>query len=486
MNDLSPHLVRAVLDEASRQSLKHFVEQVFHIVAPGQKLELNWHHELIAHEAERAFLGEERRLAISVMPRSLKSVIVSVVGVAWLLGRDPSRKVICASYSMDLALALARDCRRLMQSETYRRIFPGTILDPRKQTENEYLTTRGGGRYTTSIGATLTGRGGGVIVLDDLMNAKDAYSKTARDNASEWINLAARSRLDNPAKGSIIIIGQRLHEDDPIGRIMDREGDLWRFVELPAIAETREIHDLGRGRVHVREVDEALEPHRVPLETLEALKASIGTAEFNAQYQQRPVPEQGNLVQRAWIKREPPPARTRKDFVIQSWDTAMKIGQNNDYSVCITALIPEGSFKNCDIHILDVYRDRLDYPTLKKAVQAKVNHFNPNIVLVEDAGSGVSLIQDLRAIGGGIKPKGIRPEGDKVARLSLHSAKIEQGRVWIAQGVQGADDFIAELIGFPSAKHDDQVDAFTQLMAYVDVKTRIRSSQWDWDGNRIS
>lgn len=476
MNDLSPRLAREFLDEMSRQSLARFVERTFPIVSPGDALRPNWHHELIAHEVSLAFAGDQRRLAISIMPRALKSIVTSVCGVAWALGHNPALQVICASYSLDLALKLARDCRRLMQSETYRRIFPRTHLDPHKQGEQEFLTTRGGGRFTTSIGGTLTGRGGDVIILDDLMNAKDAYSKAARDTAGEWIDLVARSRLNDPVAGSIIIVGQRLHEDDPIGRIMAKERAFWRFVEIPAIAEQDETHDLGRGRIHLRKTGEALEPGRVPLVELEATKAAIGTAEFNAQYQQKPVPEEGNLVQRAWLRRGPPPPRTRQDRVVQSWDTAIQAGQGNDYSVCITALIPEGKFKGCDIHILEVYRQRLTYPQLKRMAQVYSNRWSPNIVLVEAAASGISLVQDLRDEGI-VRPKGIRPVGDKVSRLSFHSAKLEQGRIWIPEEAKWADDFISELISFPSAKHDDQVDALTQLLAYVDERNRWRTTQ---------
>jgi predicted phage terminase large subunit-like protein len=478
MDDLGPRVRRALADEAARRSLPHFVERFFPLVAPDAQFESSWYIGFLCHEIVLAFSGANRRLIASLCPRSGKSVIISVLAVAWWLGHYPKTQFVCASYGLGLGGKLARDCRRVMQHPAYRRMFPAAALDPTKQAEQEFLTTAGGGRFTTSPGAGLTGRGGRILIFDDLMDAGDGFSQTSRDAAMEWIDRVARTRLDNPAKGTMVIVGQRLHQDDPIGRILEKEADQWRYLAIPVIAEEDEHYDLGNGRFHHRKTGDLLIPSRLPLDELERMKASMGSLVFNAQYMQRPVAEHGNIVRREWLRFYQGPYRSRPgDRIIQSWDCAMKTGPNNDYSVCITAAV-NGPWDTGTITIIDVFRDRLEYPDLKRKIVQLHDQYRPHALVIEDAASGISVVQDIRQ-STNVWPEAMRPVGDKAERLALQSAKIEQRRLWLPLGDPACEIMADEVVGFPGTRHDDQVDALVQLLAYLDVLDRrtVRQTQ---------
>ena len=165
-----------------------------------------------------------------------------------MLGQDPGKRIICASYSNDLAETLARDCRAVMDSAWYRKVFPETRLDPTKHAAIDFSTTDRGFRLATSVGGSLTGRGGNIILVDDPLKAADAMSDAERDRVNEWFRNTLYSRLDNKAEDCIVIIMQRLHVDDLVGHLLKRS-DSWTHLSLPACAETSERIDLGGGRV---------------------------------------------------------------------------------------------------------------------------------------------------------------------------------------------------------------------------------------------
>jgi predicted phage terminase large subunit-like protein len=480
MNGIDPKIARLALDEACRRSFFLFVQRFYPLVASGV-FEPNWHHELLCHEFEKIFWGEQRRLLVTIAPRTLKSVIASVLFPAWALGHNPKLEIVCASYSMELAVKLARYARVVMRDPNYRRIFPNAVIKTDHAAAHDFALTAGGSRRAVSIGGTFTGIGGDYIICDDLMNALEASSKAARDTAGEWVDSVMRTRLNNPLTGAIAIVAQRLHQDDPIGRILEREGHQWNLIDIPAIAETRQTFDLGRGKRYVREVDEVLEPARMPREKLDEQRLAIGTAAFNAQYQQRPVPEQGNLVRREWFKDYDfdPRHRDPRMSVHQSWDLAMKTDEQHDYSACITFGVAGNDFRKGDLYILNVYREKLMYPDLRRKIISMSLDWHARSVLIEDMGSGVGMIQDLRREGV-VRPIPYKPIQDKITRLSLQSAVIEQGRVFLPIRLQWAQDFLAEVLAFPNGKHDDQLDALTQFLDYVDGRARrtVHHDKW--------
>jgi hypothetical protein len=297
-------------------------------------------------------------LIITVPPRSLKSICASVVFPAFALGHDPTRKFICVSYSQGLAEKHANDCRALMRSSPYQQVFR-TRISPAKDTQLEFATTAGGSRLATSVGGTLTGRGGNFIILDDPLKPQDAYSQLARDNLAQWYSNTLLSRLDNKVEDAIVVVMQRLHVDDFVAHLLDQGG--WTHLNLPAIAETEERIALGPRRFHVREPGDTLHPERESQDVLDDLKRQMGSMDFNVQYQQSPVPEGGNLIKWKWFSfYDGTPHREIKDKIILSWDTAISAKELSSYSVCVILQV-----RGETVFVLDVFRDRLEYPELR-------------------------------------------------------------------------------------------------------------------------
>ena len=412
----------------------------------------------MAHALNGVEKGRSTRLVINVPPRHLKSITASVAWAAFLLGRDPTLRIICISYSEQLAKKHANDTRRLMQSSWYRGLFPATRISRDKDTELEFETTAGGGRYATSTHGTLTGRGGGLIIIDDPIKPQDAASEASRERVHEWFANTLLSRLDDKVRGKIVLVMQRLHVDDLAGRVL-QSGE-WRELCLPAIADEAQTIPLGRSRQHHRAVGEALHPEREPLDTLEALKRDIGAFAFSAQYQQAPVPEGGAMIKWAWVRRyDVPPPRTDRTRIIQSWDTASKAGLENDWSVCTTWHQDNGNY-----YLLDVERGRYDFPTLRSRVLTSWHRWKPRRLLIEDTAAGTGLIQDLREHGCHAIP--VKPEGDKATRMMIQTGKFEAGQVVLPVSAPWLAAFEAELFAFPGCKHDDQVDSVSQALGY--------------------
>ena len=451
---------RRLLNTVLRADFATFVQRTFHTVSPGVAYLHSWHVEVIASYLERCRSGEITRLIMTLPPRNLKSICASVAFPAWALGHDPTLRVICASYSNELAAKHARDCRAVIESPWYRQVFPKTRLDRAKTAEMEFATTARGFRLATSVGGTLTGRGGKFIIIDDPLKASDANSDLRREAVKEWFRNTLYSRLDDKARDRIVVIMQRLHVDDLVGHLLD-QNEGWVHLNLPAIAEERERFDLEDGRVFTREPGEALHPEREPLETLDRIKTTIGTYEFSAQYQQDPMPLEGGLIKWSWFRSyDEAPERQPTSLVSQSWDSASKAEEIHDYSVCTTWL------RHGDEHyLLDVTRLRLEYPALKRLIVEMANRYRPDAVLIEDKGSGTQLIQDLRD-GGKVLPIAITPEADKVTRMYAQSAKIEAGHVLLPREALWLDDFRTEILQFPRGRHDDQVDSVSQYLGW--------------------
>ena len=227
-----------------RTDLRYFVQKVFNTVLPGTAYLPNWHIDAIVYQLMRLDAGENQRLLINQPPRSLKSICVSVAYVAWSLGHDPGRRIIVVSYSNDFAAELHRQFRMVIDAPWYRALFPEMRLA--KDTGTELVTTAGGSRYATSVGGTLTGRGADLIVIDDPLKAEDAMSEPARKRVIDWYGGTLVSRLNDKEKGPIVVVMQRLHEDDLAGHLLTMDG--WHHLDLPAIAlEDREI-PIGRNK----------------------------------------------------------------------------------------------------------------------------------------------------------------------------------------------------------------------------------------------
>lgn len=448
----------ALFDAALRNDFYAFVQAAFPIVAGGQVLQRNWHLEATTAALTNVINGKCRRLIITVPPRSLKSICTSVALPAFALGQDPSRNIICVSYSEVLSRKHGNDCRALMHSPMYRRLFPRTRISSSKDTEAEIRTTAGGTRLTTSIGGTLTGRGGNLLIIDDPLKPQDAQSESSRESLKQWYSNTLLSRLDHKSEGSIIVVMQRLHPDDLVGHLLEQGG--WTHLNLPAIAETECSIALGHNRYHHRRIGDLLHPERENEIALHELKTSMGSMEFSAQYQQAPVPLDGNLIKWSWFKfYTTSPSPRPGDRLIVSWDTAMSSNQLADFSACVVLLV-----RGETVYVLDVTRARLEYPDLKRAVLSQHHRWRHAVsdysLLIEKKGSGLSLIQDLYREN--IHAIGVDADRDKILRMSAQTAPIEAGAVHLPMNALWLDEFKSELLAFPNGRNDDQIDALSQ------------------------
>jgi predicted phage terminase large subunit-like protein len=452
-------LLRALL----RQNFNAFVKKAFATLAPGQDFDPGWHLQAIAYQLERLRCGEITRLIINMPPRSLKSITASVAFPAFVLGHNPTRHIICVSYSGDLAKKHANDFRAVAEAGWYRELFPGMRIG-KKDSESEIELTARGFRLATSVGGTLTGRGGDLIIIDDPLKPDDAHSDVKRNAANEWFKNTLISRLDDKRSGAILVVMQRIHMDDLTGFVQSLSSD-WTVLSLPAIAEIDEDIPISRKEVYHRKTGEALSPNREPVAVLESLKLQLGSDAFSAQYQQAPAPPGGAMIKRKWIKRysELPPQQEQL-LLVQSWDTASKGGPQNDFSVCTTWCVTRSK----QWYLVDVWRKRVDYPELKAAAQTLAVRFRSRRVLVEDTGAGTSLVQELKGKISGIIA--VRPDGDKVSRMAVVSAKFEAGQVFLPERASWLADFEAELFAFPGSKNDDQCDSVSQALFDENVR----------------
>jgi predicted phage terminase large subunit-like protein len=448
------------LEAILRTDLYAFTAKAFETVSPGDAFMPNWHIEAMANALAKVMRGDCKRLIITVPPRHLKSIAASVALPAFMLGHDPTKRIIGVSYAHDLAIKHANDCRAVMNSDWYRKIFLHTRLDPSKNTELEFMTTKRGFRFATSVGGTLTGRGGNLIIIDDPIKPAEANSEAARDRVTQWCANTLVSRLDDKSRDAMVLVMQRVHADDLVQHFLTQEG--WEQLNLPAIADIEQTIEVAPNRYHTRKIGDLLHPERESIEVLERMKLEMGSATYSAQYQQSPIPPGGNMIDWKWFSQFDLNAQPEFNDIVISWDTAMKPTELSDYSVGTVWGI-KGDF----FYLLDLVRLRLDYPNLRRKVIEVYQQWRYSGVtlIIEDAGSGTSLIQDLKEQNIAVIP--IKPEGDKVLRVSAQSAKIEAGAVHLPQKALWLDDLRNEVLAFPHGRHDDQVDSIAQALNWI-------------------
>ncbi len=444
-------------DALLRTRLAAFTRKTFATVDPGAAYKHNWHIDLIAEYLEACTRREITRLVINVPPRYLKSISVSVAWPAWLLGKNPSERILAASYAEILALKHSMDCRLVIQSDWYRRVFPGTVLTGDQNEKRKFVTTARGHRFATSVGASTIGEGGRFLIVDDPLNAAQAVSDVERERANTWFDQGFSTRLDDKENGVIVLVMQRLHADDLSGHLLAKGG--WEHLCIPAVAEARTVIDFGRVKV-VREPGDILHLARESAEAIQRQKTAMGSYAFAGQYQQKPAPAEGGIFKGHWFARY----RERQEaytMIAQSWDTAVKKGQHHDPSCCTTwGIRPDG------YDLLHTLVARLEYPELKKLMLRHAADWEPGAVLIEDKASGQQLLQDLRRETA-LPLIAIQPLDDKITRAMAESALIESGKVALPIHAAWLPDYEMEMLTFPNAAHDDQVDSTTQFLKWA-------------------
>jgi len=456
---------RNLLAFARRRYLKFFLLKVFETLHPGEdQLNLAWYLEAVCHACGEVREGKEKRLVITEPPRHLKSITVAIAFVAWWLGHDPTKKFMVASYSQELARLHAGQCRMIMESDWYKLLFPHTRLVSPCRTL-ELVTTAGGARKAVSVGGSTTGFGADVIIIDDCMKADEVRSQTMRDEVKLWFGSTLLTRLNSKRDGCIISIQQRLHEDDLPALLLEKG---FAHLNLPAIAEKEEQIEIGKGRYHQRHVGDLLDPEREDQQVLDQMRRDIGPVAFSAQYQQDPVAPEGNLLRWEWFGTyDEQPERHEFLKVVQSWDTGLTSAPTSDYSVCTT-----WGFKDKKWRLLDVFRARLDYPDLKAAVLRLHRQWQADKVVIEDAGSGISLAQEFRSQGI-LRPMLWPARQDKEERFIGTLGDVQAGNILLPIEAPWLDVFRSEMKAFPSGRYDDQVDSFSQFMQF-----QLRNWRW--------
>ena len=416
-----------------------------------------YHHTKMADAFDRVAKGELKRLIINMPPRHTKSEFASYLLPAWYLGKYPEKKIIQIAHTAELAVGFGRKVRNLVGSEDFKSVFPDVALQSDSKAAGRWNTNKGGEYFAIGVGGAVTGKGADVLIIDDPHSEQEGQSgdPSVFDRVYEYYTSGPRQRLQ--PGGSIVIVMTRWHKRDLTGQILkaqeSRAGvDDWEVIEFPAILPSGK--SLWQEFWNIKE--------------LEKLKAELPVSKWSAQYQQDPTSEEGAIVKREWWKNweynQPPQC----EFIIQSWDTAFLKTQRADFSACTTWGVfyneSEGTgVVEPHIILLDAFKDRMEFPELKKKAFDHWKEWQPDAFIVEGKAAGMPLIFELRQMGIPVSEYTPSRGNDKIARVNAVADLFASGIVW-APEKRFSEEVIEEFAAFPSGEHDDLVDASTQAL----------------------
>ncbi|MBO9597130.1 MAG: phage terminase large subunit [Cohnella sp.] len=445
--------------ERAERHLNAYIRQCWGVIEPGTEYMHNWHIDAISEHLEAVEQGQITRLLINMPPRYMKSIAVTVAWPTRHWAKRPESRFISLSYSQMLSMKHNIDRRNIIQSPWYQNNWGDrfALMDD-QNTKTKFQNDKMGFMFATSIGGTLTGEGGDFIIVDDPHNPKMAESEAERTAAVEFFKTTLPTRLNDKKKGAIIVVMQRLHEQDISGFVLEQGG--YTHLCLPGEAPQRTmIHFPISGREHIREAGEPLWPEREGKAELEAMKKAMGSYGYSGQYDQRPSPGEGGMLKRQWWQYYTfDPTKKQFDEMLQSWDCTFKDSDGSDYVVGqVWGRIGANKY------LLDQVRARMDInDTMQAITQLTAKWPRAKLKLVEDKANGPAVIQMLRNKIGGLVP--VNPEGGKMARVSAVSPEIEAGNVFLPESAAWVQDFVEECSSFPKGAHDDQVDAMSQAI----------------------
>ena len=454
----------ALLAREAERSLSAFVRQAWSILEPATAFMPNWHIELLCEYLEAVTAGEVRRLLVNLPPRCMKSLLVSVLWPVWEWIQRPEERWIFASYSDTLATKHSIDRRTVVQSLWYQRWWADRVqLAPDQNVKGEFQNTRRGVMVATSVGGSITGKGGNRIIVDDPHNTTQVESDAQREAARTYFTRTLSTRLDDPKHGTMAVVMQRLHERDLSAVCLDLG---FTHLCLPAEAETRtEIIFPRSGRILIREPGDLLWPKRDGRDELDVQKRMLGSIAYAGQYQQQPVPAGGAIFQRDWLRfYDELPSLPE---VAQSWDMSFKDRPDNDYVVGLVA-----GRRDANIYLIDRVKGQWAFSESCRQVEALRRRYPASsTILIEDTANGPAIIDVLHQRVSGLIA--VQPEGGKLARAQAAQPCVEAGNVYLPNPRPygrliperaWVDDFLYQLTVFPNGAHDDDVDAFTQLV----------------------
>ena len=448
--DLLKELQETEDKEAAREGFMPFIKKVWPAFIEGR------HHKIMAEAFERVANGDLKRLIINMPPRHTKSEFASYLLPAWFLGQYPEKKIIQTAHTAELSVGFGRKVRNLVDSDDYKEIFPELGLRADSKAAGRWSTSKGGEYFAIGVGGAVTGKGADLLIIDDPHSEQEGQSADPAvfDKVYDWYTSGPRQRLQ--PGGSIIIVMTRWHKRDLTGKIIktsvQREGmDEWELIEFPAIMPS----------------GNALWPEFWSLTELEALRSELPAPKWQAQYQQDPSSEESALVKREWWQKWEDERPPQCEFIIQSWDTAFLKTQRADYSACTTWGVfyhpDEQGVTQPNIILLDAFKDRLEFPELKKCAFEFYNEFEPDACIVEAKAAGTPLIFELRAMGIPVSEYTPSRGNDKISRVNAVSDLFASGIVWCPE-TRFAEEVIEEFASFPAGEHDDLVDSSTQAL----------------------
>lgn len=457
------------LNEILKNNFPAFIQRCFHTVDPNAQYSHNWHIELIAEYLQACMNREITKLIINIPPRHMKSISVAVAFPAWLLGHNPSEQIMCASYSKALSNKHSMDCRAIINSEWYRELFPNWKLVKDQNTQSKFVTTKRGFRIATSVGSTTTGEGGNFLIIDDPLSADEATSEIMRNRANTWFDQTFSSRLNDKKRGVMIVIMQRLHENDLTGHLL-RKGN-WEHLCLPLIAEKEEEHKI-HDFYYRRDVGEMLHKERIDEHTLKAIKIDAGPYAFAGQYQQTPSPSGGGVFERKWLQYYNNIDSTQMNKYLLV-DPANSKNKGSDY----TAMVLIGAHEDGNLYLIDAIRDRLNVREREDLLFEWHKKYSPTCVAYEKYGMQVDIdwirksMEDRNYRFSITEVGGILSKEDRIKRLVryFHDGKIFLPRSLYKTDSDGVckniiDDFVEqEYASFPCGLHDDMFDAIARI-----------------------
>ena len=438
------------LDEARPNITKNFLSFVKYV---WPEFIEGSHHKIINKKFNDLAEGKIKRLIINMPPRHTKSEFASYLLPAWMIGKNPKLKIIQATHTADLAIDFGRKTKNLVDEPHYRELFP-TRLQEDSQAAGKWKTEKGGEYFAAGVGGAITGRGADLLIIDDPHKEQDIRADgKAFEKAMNWYTSGPRQRLQ--PGGAIVIVMTRWSTKDVTGQLLkaqSEEGsDQWDVVELPAL--------LPDGK--------PVWPEFWTSEELLKTKASIPVSNWNAQYMQQPTGDEGALIKREWWKdwtaKHPPPL----DYIIQSYDTAFTKGTKSDYSAITTWGVFETEEDGQNIILLDAFKDRYEFPELRRVAYQQYLDWKPDMVIIEAKASGLPLTHELRQMD--IPVINFTPSrgNDKHVRVNSVAPLFESGKIWAPMHEHFAQEVVEECASFPFGEHDDYVDSTTQAIMRI-------------------
>lgn len=454
-----------------RRSFYRFVQEFWKTIIP-EKPVWNWHIEYLCGElqqiAELVFRGEPKQydLIVNVPPGSTKSTIVSVMFPAWAWTQMPQARIICGSYSHDLAMDFSRKNRDVVQSTWYQKCFPDVTLKQDQNTKTHFANTKGGERYSTGTGGAVTGKHAHFLIIDDPVNPMIAASDAGLKAANDWMDETLPTRTVDANITPTILIMQRLHQNDPTGHWLEKgeKGGMVKHICLPAdISEGQEVKP---AELRERYVNDLLDVLRLPKKKLEQFKVKLGPYGYACQYDQLPVPKSGGLFNVDRIRVGLPHSRIVKKA--RFWDFAASF-KKGDYTVGVLM----GTDEEGGYWVMDVVRGQWDTAERRRIMRETAEHDGIEVSIgfeQEGGSSGKDVAFDTVKMLTGYSVAPELPTGSKETRATLFSSQVNIGNVWL-QPAAWNRDYLSELRVFPLGKHDDQVDASSGVFRCLQCRT---------------